>query len=124
LRTLRDLVALLEAAFERLPAALASGAGRRGSSSARTPLVEAVLGDDPDASIEALLAALADGATEVELASAVAYAAVTRIARFHTSNEFGDWDTAMHTFTFATAAEQDCAAPRHQSSCAECSTRR
>jgi hypothetical protein len=29
-----------------------------------------------------------------------------RIARFHVSNEFGDWDTALHTFTFANAVEQ------------------
>src|SRR5262249_14691970 len=26
--------------------------------------------------------------------------------RFHTSNEFGDWDRALHTFTFANAVEQ------------------
>ena len=44
--------------------------------------------------------------SEVELASAVSFAAVTRIARFPTSNEFGDWDTALHTFTFANAVEQ------------------
>ena len=25
---------------------------------------------------------------------------------FHTSNEFGDWDTALHTFTFANAVYQ------------------
>ncbi|HKZ69283.1 MAG TPA: hypothetical protein VJ020_04335, partial [Anaerolineales bacterium] len=25
---------------------------------------------------------------------------------FHTSNEFGDWDTALHTFTFANAVHQ------------------
>jgi hypothetical protein len=42
----------------------------------------------------------------VELASAVSSAAVLRIARFPTSNEFGDWDTALHTFTFANAVEQ------------------
>jgi hypothetical protein len=42
----------------------------------------------------------------VELASAVSYAAALRIARFHTSNEFPDWDTALHTFTFANAIEQ------------------
>ena len=34
------------------------------------------------------------------------FAAATRIARFPTSNEFGDWDTALHTFTFANAVEQ------------------
>ena len=54
----------------------------------------------------ALLEALRDGATEVEVASAVSFAAATRIARFPTSNEFGDWDTALHTFTFANAVEQ------------------
>ncbi|MBZ0302875.1 MAG: Rieske (2Fe-2S) protein, partial [Anaerolineae bacterium] len=37
---------------------------------------------------------------------AVSYAAALRIAQFHTSNEFGDWDTALHTFTFANAVEQ------------------
>jgi len=36
----------------------------------------------------------------------VVYAAALRIARFHTSNEFGDWDTALHTFTFANAIQQ------------------
>jgi hypothetical protein len=51
-------------------------------------------------------AALREGADEVQLACAVSFAAVTRIARFPTSNEFGDWDTALHTFTFANAVEQ------------------
>jgi hypothetical protein len=36
----------------------------------------------------------------------VAYAAALRIARFHTRNEFSDWDTALHTFTFANAVHQ------------------
>jgi nitrite reductase/ring-hydroxylating ferredoxin subunit len=101
-----DLVALLEAAFERLPTVLASGRDRRGAWNGRSALVDAILSDDPRTSLEALLAALEQGASEVELASAVTFAATTRIARFHTSNEFGDWDTALHTFTFANAVEQ------------------
>jgi hypothetical protein len=36
----------------------------------------------------------------------VSYAAALRIARFHTANEFGDWDTVLHTFTFANAIHQ------------------
>jgi nitrite reductase/ring-hydroxylating ferredoxin subunit len=100
-----DLVTLLEEAFERIPGALSAGAAVE-SWSGRDALVENVLGEDPAASIEALLVALADGASEVELASAVSFAAVIRIARFPTSNEFGDWDTALHTFTFANAVEQ------------------
>jgi nitrite reductase/ring-hydroxylating ferredoxin subunit len=101
-----DLVALLENAFARIPDALGAGASARGSWAGRDALVETVLGDDTTASIEALLAGLAEGATEVEVASAVSFAAATRIARFPTSNEFGDWDTALHTFTFANAVEQ------------------
>ena len=65
-----------------------------------------MLGDEPAEILDALLAALDDGAGAVELASAVTFAAATRIARFPTSNEFGDWDTALHTFTFANAVEQ------------------
>jgi nitrite reductase/ring-hydroxylating ferredoxin subunit len=100
-----DLVALLDDAFARLPGALSAGAPVDGWMG-REALVESVLGEDPAASIEALLTALRDGASEVELASAVSFAAVIRIARFPTSNEFGDWDTALHTFTFANAVEQ------------------
>ena len=101
-----DIVALLEGAFEELPAALREGAGRRGTWAGRAELVETVLTAEPDEGLRALLGALRNGADEVELASVVAYAAVTRIARFPISNEFGDWDTALHTFTFANAVEQ------------------
>jgi nitrite reductase/ring-hydroxylating ferredoxin subunit len=101
-----DLVALLESAFEQIAHALAMGDTRRGAWSRREELVELVLGEDPAASIDGVLEAIRDGATEVEVASAVSHAAVTRIARFPTTNEFGDWDTALHTFTFANAVEQ------------------
>ncbi|MEP6893671.1 MAG: Rieske 2Fe-2S domain-containing protein, partial [Gaiellaceae bacterium] len=100
-----DLVALLDEAFARIPGALSADAPADGWSG-RDALVANVLGEDPAASIEALLVALGDGVSEVEVASAVSFAAVIRIARFPTSNEFGDWDTALHTFTFANAVEQ------------------
>ena len=96
-----DLVAILEAAFEELP-----GASGPGTWDARDELVQVVLGEDPQAIADALLAALREGATADALAGAVSYAAVLRIARFPTSNEFGDWDTALHTFTFASAVQQ------------------
>ena len=101
-----DLIVLLREAFDQIPGALESGAAKRGSWTGRAALVPVLLEDDPQASIDGLLAALRDGATEVELAGTVAYAAALRIARFHTSNEFGDWDTALHTFTFANAVHQ------------------
>lgn len=101
-----DLVALLERAFAELPAAVAAGRDARGRRDSRAALVESILEDEPAAVLDSILAALGRGASEVELASAVAYAAAMRIARFPTSNEFGDWDTALHTFTFANAVEQ------------------
>ncbi len=72
----------------------------------RTQHAELLLGDDPQAVVDALLASLRSGANPAEVAGTVAYAAALRIARFHTSNELGDWDTALHTFTFANAIQQ------------------
>ncbi|MGH3137644.1 MAG: Rieske (2Fe-2S) protein [Gaiellaceae bacterium] len=101
-----DVVDLLESAFELIPDALERGEPVRGSWSGRSDLVESVLGDNAGTGVEELLRALRDGASEVEVGSAVSFAAATRIARFPTTNEFGDWDTALHTFTFANAVEQ------------------
>jgi nitrite reductase/ring-hydroxylating ferredoxin subunit len=101
-----DLVALLEHAFDELSGALDAGRSRRGGWDDRRAVANGVLDAEPGALLDALLESLRAGASEVELASAVTFAAATRIARFPTSNEFGDWDTALHTFTFANAVEQ------------------
>jgi nitrite reductase/ring-hydroxylating ferredoxin subunit len=97
-----DLVAIVERAFTELPGVVRDG----GAWDGREELVRVVLGEDPQAIADALLAALREGATAEALAGAVSYAAALRIARFPTSNEFGDWDTALHTFTFASAVQQ------------------
>jgi nitrite reductase/ring-hydroxylating ferredoxin subunit len=101
-----DIVTLLERAFAELPDALASGAAADGGWHGRAALVETLLEGEPQSIVDALVGALREGASPVEAASAVSFAAATRIARFPTSNEFGDWDTALHTFTFANAVEQ------------------
>ena len=101
-----DLIALLEQAFAQLPAACAAGASTGSATAGSATLVSTILADDPKATIDALLSALRNGCSMVELAGVVAYTAALRLARFHTSNEFGDWDTALHTFTFANAIHQ------------------
>ena len=102
-----DLVRILEQAFDAL---LSLGDGKPSDPArrwgGRDALVPVLLGTDPQAIAGALLDALREGATGEELAAAVAYSAALRIAQFHTSNEFGDWDTALHTFTFANAVHQ------------------
>ena len=100
-----DLIPLLEAAFAELPAVLEQGAGREASYEVEA-LIPILLGDEPQPIIDLLLDCLRDGIPPVELAGITAYAAARRIAHFHTSNEFGDWDTALHTFTFANAVHQ------------------
>jgi nitrite reductase/ring-hydroxylating ferredoxin subunit len=101
-----DLVAILERTFEALPGALEAGRSRRGTWAGRDALVPVLLGEDPQAIADVLLAALREGGSEGTVAGAVTYAAALRIARFPTSNEYGDWDTALHTFTFANAVHQ------------------
>ena len=50
--------------------------------------------------------AIADGATPEQVGGAVAHAAFLRMARFHLSNEFRDWDTVHNTLTAANALHQ------------------
>lgn len=100
-----DLIPILDCAFASIPPGVAGrGAARSGSGSAA--LVETLLGDDPNAIAQAMLAALREGCPPADLAASVAHAAALRVARFPVSNEFGDWDRAHHTFTFANAVHQ------------------
>jgi len=104
-----DLIAVLQDAFDQLPGAVESGKQLHtgnGQEPDQQELLAVLHGDDPRQTAQAMIAALARGWSSVELAALVSYAAALRIARFHTSNEFGDWDTALHTFTFANAIEQ------------------
>ena len=101
-----DLIEMLDGAFAQIPEALSTGTHNDGWRGRRDALVTEILDGEAAPMIAALLDALADGAGEIELASAVSFAAATRIVRFPTSNDFNDWDTALHTFAFANAVEQ------------------
>lgn len=101
-----DLVAIIERAFESIADALAAGRRAAGSWTGREGLAEVILGDDPQAIADSMLAALREGCSPADLGGAAAYAASMRIARFHISNEFSDWDTAHHSYTFSNAVHQ------------------
>jgi nitrite reductase/ring-hydroxylating ferredoxin subunit len=100
-----DLVVLLEPEFVRLPELFAA-AGGNPAWRACDKLTATLLGDDPAAIVAALSAALAEGASLTAVSREVSYAAALRVARFHTSNEFSDWITVLHTFTNANAVHQ------------------
>ncbi len=95
-----DLVALLEPVLPDLPDLVAT-AGTNSAWRADEAFLETLLGDDPAAVVSTLRDALADGAPLTGLTRALCVAAARRVARFHTANEFGDWITVLHTFTYA-----------------------
>jgi nitrite reductase/ring-hydroxylating ferredoxin subunit len=101
-----DLVALVEMALDELPAVLEQGRSRREQWRVPGGFVAKLLSEDPAAIVASLLDALRSGCAPAELSGLVASAAALRIAQFPTSNEFRDWDTALHSFTFANAVQQ------------------
>lgn len=102
-----NLVAILNGAFAHLPQAISTGSGRTWDVAANwSKLVDTILGEDPQATSDALLMALSEGATFEELAQVVVYGAIRRVAQFHISNEFGDWNTVHHTYTYTNALHQ------------------
>jgi nitrite reductase/ring-hydroxylating ferredoxin subunit len=101
-----DLASLVWAAREALPPLYAHGRDNPNTWQGEEALVEAILGDDPVVILEAIKGAIQTGASPQALGSAVAHAAFVRMARFHTSNEFGDWETVHNTLTAANALHQ------------------
>jgi nitrite reductase/ring-hydroxylating ferredoxin subunit len=101
-----DIIALLNDCFDKLPAVLEKGKQNRTAWKASKATIDVLLGDNPNAIVNVLVESLQDGAKEEELAAIVAYAAALRIAQFPITNEYSDWDTTLHTFTFANAVQQ------------------
>jgi nitrite reductase/ring-hydroxylating ferredoxin subunit len=99
-----DVAALCFDAHDRLPDLVAAGEGK--SWTEPDGFVETLLSDDPEAIVNTLCDAIANGATRAELTDAVARAATRRVAYFATSNEFNDWNTVHHTFVYANAAHE------------------
>ncbi len=101
-----DLVTMVQQARNQLPELWEKSAAARGSWTDHENLPETILDDDPYITIASISEAIRNGATAEQLGGKVAYAAFLRMARFHTSNEFGDWDTVHNTLTAANALHQ------------------
>jgi hypothetical protein len=96
-----DVAELCFEAADELPDLVAAGEGEDWTEPA--DLVDTLLDDNPHAIVGTLMDADEDGAGATELAQVVAYAAARRVAQFGTSNEFRDWNTVHHTYTYANA---------------------
>ena len=97
-----DLAAMLWQTREELSALLAEGDQSTGWDDGDA-LARDILGDNPAGIVEAIKEAIRRGATAEQLGGAVAHAAFLRMAHFHVSNEFNDWDTVHNTLTAANA---------------------
>jgi nitrite reductase/ring-hydroxylating ferredoxin subunit len=105
-----DLVALIARSTESAAAAI-QGTDALSEGEVET-LAWAILADNPEEVVDALLVAEHRGASLEQLARAVAYAAALRLTRFHVQNDHGDWDVVHHAFTSANAVHQlVCRAP-------------
>jgi nitrite reductase/ring-hydroxylating ferredoxin subunit len=96
-----DVAGLCFDAHDRLDDCVKAGAGRTWNEP--DDFLDILLGDDPGAILDALTGAIREGATRTELADAVVRAATRRVAWFATNNEFDDWNTVHHTFSYANA---------------------
>ena len=101
-----DLAAVVWQARAELPSLLEQGSARRGEWNDADALASSMLGDSPEEIIDAIKRAIAEGATPEQVGGAVAHASFLRMAHFHLSNEFRDWDTVHNTLTAANALHQ------------------
>jgi len=99
-----DLIPPIREAEENLIEALEAGRGSEWAG--ESALSEALLGADAAAIIDAVMAALRDGAQPTHVARLICHAAAMRLARFAPSNDVRDWFNPLHTFTHCNAVYQ------------------
>jgi nitrite reductase/ring-hydroxylating ferredoxin subunit len=101
-----DIASLVWQAREELPALLERGRNASGEWDDADGLAALMLEDSPAEIIDSIKGAVSGGASPEQLGAAVAHAAFLRMAHFHLSNEFRDWDTVHNTLTAANALHQ------------------
>ena len=101
-----DLASMVWQARDDLPQLLKQGQSRAGTWDDADALATQILSDSPEDIVGAIREAITAGATAEQVGAAVAHAAFLRMAHFHTSNEFRDWDTVHNTLTAANALHQ------------------
>ena len=101
-----DLPLLLNSVYAELDALVAEGGETLNGWDGHQALAETILDGEPPAIVDGLCDLIRRGVPLKELSAAVAYAAARRPVHFHVSNEFGDWDTVHHTFTYTNAVDQ------------------
>ena len=101
-----DLAGLLTEVYAELDSLIAEGGGRLVDWQGHEELAEQILDGSPKDTLSMMVGLVRQGAPLTELSAAVAYAAARRAVHFRVTNEFSDWDTIHHSFTYANAVDQ------------------
>jgi nitrite reductase/ring-hydroxylating ferredoxin subunit len=102
-----DLADLLFGVFDDLDGLIEEGARRDIRAwTGHRELAEQILDGDPADTIALMRELVRTGVSLPELSATVAYAAARRPLHFSTANEFDDWETVHHSFTYANAVDQ------------------
>ena len=101
-----DIPRLIREASAELPDATAQGRERLAGWDGHGALAEAILNAEPAESLRAIVGLVREGVPLRALSASVAYAAALRPVHFSTSNEFSDWDSVHHSFTYTNAVDQ------------------
>ena len=101
-----DLPALLSNVFGELDDLIEQGGGRQTDWNGHQELGETILDAEPDETLDKMCSLVREGVPLTDLSASVAYAAARRPVHFRVTNEFGDWDTVHHTYTYTNAVDQ------------------
>lgn len=99
-----DLISMMEPIYDQLPKLLDQNLS--GAWDGFDDLAETLLGEDPEAIMQEIVTAFEQGASITQVSQTLSYAAALRVAKFHTSNEFADWISVLHTFTYCNGLHQ------------------
>ena len=95
-----DLPALLADVHAQLDEAIQEGGGRQKDWHGQLELAESVLDAAPQETLSLMMDLVRQGVPLTDLSATVAYAAARRPVHFRVTNEFSDWETVHHTFTY------------------------
>ena len=101
-----DLASLLADVYSELEDLIDKGGQRLTAWGGHRDLAETILDGQPEESLSMMADLVTQGVPLRELSASVAYAAALRPVHFRVTNEFGDWDTVHHTFTYTNAVDQ------------------
>ena len=101
-----DLAELLKDVYAGLDDLIAEGGDRLANWDGHVELAERILDGAPKDTLSEMADLVRQGVPLTELSATVAYAAARRPVHFRVTNEFSDWNTVHHTFTYANAVDQ------------------